>query len=140
MAYPLAAEIRDLLLFAVYTGMRQGELWGLRWRDIELDGRMPRVTVRRSHDRSTKSKRAAVPAVRARRRDLAAPARAFAPPIPMRSCGPTSMVSAAKSRPTQDGAIAWQRRGDAFQAGKPLLEFIGACASTTFGTRVRRIS
>jgi integrase len=54
----IPAGIRDLLLFAVYTGMRQGELWGLRWRDIELDGRMPRVTVRRSHDRSTKSKRA----------------------------------------------------------------------------------
>lgn len=54
----IPAEVRDLLLFAIYTGMRQGELWGLRWRDIELDGRLPRITVRRSHDRSTKSKRA----------------------------------------------------------------------------------
>lgn len=49
-------QTRDLFLFAIYTAMRQGELWALRWRDIELDGEKPRCTVRRSHDRTTKTK------------------------------------------------------------------------------------
>ena len=38
---------------AVYTGMRKGELFGLRWQDVDLDTR--RLTVARSYDGATKS-------------------------------------------------------------------------------------
>jgi len=38
---------------AIYTGMRQGELAGLRWSDIDLDAR--RITVQRSYDGPTKA-------------------------------------------------------------------------------------
>lgn len=34
---------RDLLITAVFTGMRQGELLGLRWQDVDLDRAMIRV-------------------------------------------------------------------------------------------------
>jgi len=38
--------VRTLLLCAVLTGMRRGELFGLRWEDIDLEGH--RVFVRRA--------------------------------------------------------------------------------------------
>ena len=37
-----------LYVVAVHTGLRQGELLGLRWSDIELDGPTGRLSVRRS--------------------------------------------------------------------------------------------
>ena len=37
---------RITYLVAVYTGLRQGELWGLHWRDVRLDGDRPEITVR----------------------------------------------------------------------------------------------
>jgi len=40
---------RLVYLVAVYTGLRQGELWGLHWRDVHLDGERPQVAVRFSH-------------------------------------------------------------------------------------------
>jgi integrase len=50
-AIPLRA--RCCYRFAVYTGLRAGELWALRWGDVTLDGARPEVIVRRSHDRET---------------------------------------------------------------------------------------
>jgi integrase len=38
---------------AIYTGMRQGELAGLRWSDVDLDAR--RIVVQRSYDGPTKA-------------------------------------------------------------------------------------
>lgn len=35
--------------------MRQGELWELRWRDLDLDGAHPTCTCRRSYLKSTKA-------------------------------------------------------------------------------------
>jgi integrase len=52
----IPAELRDLFTFAIFTGMRQGELWALQWKHLHL-GEQPRCEVRRSHDRSTKSKK-----------------------------------------------------------------------------------
>ncbi len=42
-----------LFATAVYTGMRRGELCGLRWSDVDLDRRL--LVVRHSHDGPTKS-------------------------------------------------------------------------------------
>ena len=56
VACPSLPEPRRLRFqFAIYTGLREGELWGLRWEDIELDGPLPRCAVRRSYDGTTKS-------------------------------------------------------------------------------------
>lgn len=41
---------------AVFTGLRPGELWGLRWEDIRLAG-TPHLVVSRSRDRGTKGGR-----------------------------------------------------------------------------------
>ncbi|MCB1153830.1 site-specific integrase, partial [bacterium] len=38
---------------AIFTGMRAGELFGLRWADVDLERRL--ITVRRSFDKPTKS-------------------------------------------------------------------------------------
>lgn len=46
---------RAIYTAAIYTGLRLGELWGLRWEDVRLDGDRPEVTVRRSHAGATKS-------------------------------------------------------------------------------------
>lgn len=48
---------RAIYTVAIYTGLRLGELWGLRWDDVVLDGDRPEVTVRRSHAGATKSGR-----------------------------------------------------------------------------------
>ena len=50
---PVAA--RQLYAVAIYTGLRQGELWGLGWADVHLDGPQPHVVVRYSHRGPTKS-------------------------------------------------------------------------------------
>ncbi|TAK25737.1 MAG: site-specific integrase [Myxococcaceae bacterium] len=52
-AVPQAA--RQLFTVAIYTGLRQGELWGLCWTDVHLDGPQPHLVVRYSHKGPTKS-------------------------------------------------------------------------------------
>ena len=39
---------------AIYTGLRAGEIWGLRWSDVTLRGDDPRLDVRKSYDGPTK--------------------------------------------------------------------------------------
>lgn len=46
-------QVHALYATAVYTGMRAGELAGLRWADIDLDRRL--ITVQRSYNGPTKS-------------------------------------------------------------------------------------
>jgi integrase len=46
---------RLLLQFAIYTGLRQGEIWGLHWADVHLDKDVPSITVRHSRAHATKS-------------------------------------------------------------------------------------
>lgn len=47
---------RQRIIFgvAIYTGLRAGELWGLRWSDVTLRGDDPRIDVRKSYDGPTK--------------------------------------------------------------------------------------
>lgn len=45
----------ELYATALYTGMRAGELAGLRWSDVDLDRRL--ITVQRSFDKPAKSKK-----------------------------------------------------------------------------------
>jgi integrase len=51
----ITTKQRSASIVAIYTGMRAGELWGLRWRDVRLDGPQPRVVVRYSRELATKS-------------------------------------------------------------------------------------
>jgi integrase len=53
----IPAEERDIYLTAIYTGMREGELWGLRWRNVFLDEANPRIETRRSHRGTTKNRK-----------------------------------------------------------------------------------
>lgn len=54
---PAVPEERRLAFaVAIYTGLRAGELWGLRWSDVTLDGDRPKVTVRRSWNGPPKTK------------------------------------------------------------------------------------
>ncbi len=46
---------RAVLLTAIYTGLRKGELWGLKWEDVVLDGDRPHLVVRRSHKQAPKN-------------------------------------------------------------------------------------
>ncbi len=52
-----AFDDRDRLLFttAIFTGMRRGELFALRWDDVDLDDARPWLTVRRGVSGATKS-------------------------------------------------------------------------------------
>lgn len=49
--------LRERVIYgvAIYTGLREGELWGLRWSDVVLKGDSPHITVRRSYAKPTKS-------------------------------------------------------------------------------------
>lgn len=63
-AHAHATDLHPLIATAVYTGLRKGELFGLRWRDIDLAAR--RLTVARSYDgtpKSGKSRHLRLPAV-----------------------------------------------------------------------------
>lgn len=46
---------RVVFTVAIYAGLRAGELWGLRWQDVRLDGDRPEILVARSYDGPTKS-------------------------------------------------------------------------------------
>ncbi len=48
---------RAAIRLAIYTGLRQGELWGLQWGDVHLDDDRPRVVVRFSYRGPTKNGR-----------------------------------------------------------------------------------
>jgi integrase len=51
----LAEEQRRIFVVAVYTGLRKGELWGLRWRDVDFD--RAELVVSKSYDGPTKGGR-----------------------------------------------------------------------------------
>lgn len=67
-ALPLTLTQRATFAVAIYTGLRAGELWGLRWSDVILKGDRPQLIVRHSFREPTKSGRV-------RRPPLLAPAR-----------------------------------------------------------------
>jgi integrase len=54
MALKLRPEQRAIFSVAIYTGLRGGELWGLRWQDVQLEGARPQLVVRFSYDEPTK--------------------------------------------------------------------------------------
>ena len=49
--YPARKCWGALLTLAVYSGLREGEILGLEWRDLDLDAKQPRLRVRQSWDR-----------------------------------------------------------------------------------------
>ena len=49
-------RLRAFFAAAIYAGLRDGELLGLRWQDVVIDGDSPHVKVRRSYDGPTKTK------------------------------------------------------------------------------------
>lgn len=55
----LASELRpaqrSVFTVAIYAGLRAGELWGLRWGDVRLDGDRPELVVRHSYRAATKA-------------------------------------------------------------------------------------
>jgi integrase len=57
-ALELPAMQRAVFAVAIYSGLRKGELWGLQWRDVELDGPQPCLHIRRSYDGPCKTARA----------------------------------------------------------------------------------
>jgi integrase len=65
-------RLRALFAVAIYAGLRDGELLGLRWQDVELSGK-PHLKVRRSYDGPTKTKgsRRSVPLLEPLHRALA---------------------------------------------------------------------
>jgi len=48
---------RTIFTVAIYTGLRAGELWGLRWGDVILKGKRPELVVRHSYRGPTKGGR-----------------------------------------------------------------------------------
>lgn len=53
----LPLKQRTAFVLAIYTGLREGEIWGLRWEDVRLDGEHPQIIVRRSYNGPTKGGR-----------------------------------------------------------------------------------
>jgi integrase len=49
-------RLRAIFAVAVYVGLREGELWGLRWQDMAMDAAVPHLNVRKSYDGPTKTK------------------------------------------------------------------------------------
>ncbi len=73
LAPPLSPERRAVFTVAIWTGLRAGELWGLRWADVRLDGDAPELLVRHSYRGPTKGgKPRRVPLLRQAREALSA--------------------------------------------------------------------
>lgn len=51
----LTAKDRAFYAIAIYCGLRLGEIWGLRWENIELDGSNPKIHVEHSYNGPPKS-------------------------------------------------------------------------------------
>lgn len=51
----LTTAQQAIFAVATYTGMRAGEIWGLRWADVVLTGSRPELAVRHSYRGPTKS-------------------------------------------------------------------------------------
>ncbi len=51
----LSEKAKSIYEVAIFTGLRQGELWGLRWGDVVLDGDRPECVARHSYDGPTKA-------------------------------------------------------------------------------------
>lgn len=51
----IPAEARRIFAVAIFTGLRQGEIWGLRWKDVDLA--RGELTVTRSYEIATKGGR-----------------------------------------------------------------------------------
>ena len=61
LAHPdIPPASRSAYAVAIFAGLRQGELVGLRWEDVRLEGEHPQLTVRRSHGGPTKTGRVRV--------------------------------------------------------------------------------
>ena len=54
-ALPLRPKQRAIYSVAIFSGLRLGEILGLRWSDIELTGDRPHISVARSYRKPTKS-------------------------------------------------------------------------------------
>lgn len=57
LALPLRPEQRAAITVAIYTGLRAGELWGLRWADVHTSEDRPELVVRHSYRGPTKNGR-----------------------------------------------------------------------------------
>lgn len=53
----LSDRLRWIYTVAIWTGLREGELWGLRWEHVILDGPRPELVVSKSFDGPTKGGR-----------------------------------------------------------------------------------
>ena len=51
----LSAKAHTVFEVAIFTGLRQGELWGLRWGDLTLDAERPEAVARHSYEGPTKA-------------------------------------------------------------------------------------
>lgn len=51
----LSEKAKSIYEVAIFTGLRQGELWGLKWGDVVLDGDRPECVTRHSYDGPTKA-------------------------------------------------------------------------------------
>lgn len=49
----LPLRIRAIYTVAIYTGLRAGELWALRWKDVDEEGERPELVVRASNRNAT---------------------------------------------------------------------------------------
>jgi integrase len=49
-------RLRAFFAAAIYVGLRDGELLGLRWQDLHMDAEVPNLDVRKSYDGPTKTK------------------------------------------------------------------------------------
>ena len=48
-------RFRLLYTVAIFTGLRRGELWALRWQDVDVESDRPHLFVRGSHNTATKT-------------------------------------------------------------------------------------
>jgi integrase len=101
-------RFRWLFTVAIYSGLRRGELWGLRWGDVTLTGERPELHVQRSHDGPTKTGLS-------RRVPLLPPARAALEQLSLRARdrGPDALVFPTrfgKMRHRNDRGM-WGRNG-----------------------------
>lgn len=134
-ALDLPAFQRAVYAIAIYAGLRRGEIWGLRWQDVLLEGARPELRVRRSYNGPTKTRNSV--------RDVPLLPPALAALKAWRAAQPALPIGGALVFPNEDGkcfgpsyAAGWpdkrQRRGGKIEVTKGWRSRAGIRAELAF--------
>ena len=113
--HDVSTKARTAFAICIYAGLRQGEVCGLRWYDVDLDSGLPHLVVRRSWGKAPKSGRSRTVPILPKLEPWLRTWRKVAPPI-----GPDGLLFADRNQTAHARGydFGWE---DKLSGGKPIV-------------------